>query len=136
MWHSLDFSLTFFGDFADGFILVNSYLADSDRVDVLFDRYLPDSIKNGTRIKRARGTKFIRRIIERRAAKLPDNWNSFISAPENKAKFAHFLSGKLVKTIANGEVITGGEFNNVDYTASNQNNVLDLSAIHKRLPLG
>ena len=39
---------------------------------------LPDSIKKGPRIKRARGTKGIGRIIEGRAVKLTDNWNSFI----------------------------------------------------------
>ena len=57
-----------FGDFADGLIpIVKSYLADSAIVDVLFERYLLDSIKNGTRIKRTRGTKGIRRITEGRA---------------------------------------------------------------------
>ena len=64
--------------------------------------------------------------------KLPDNWNSFISILENIASLAHFLSGEMVKTVANGEVITGGRFDIENYTASNINNdVSDLCAIHE-----
>ena len=122
-----------FGDYADLFIgVVKSYLADSARVDVVFDRYLPNSIKHGTRIKRARGSKGIRRIIDGRNVKNPDNWATYISVPENKATLAKFLSEEMINTVTEGEIITSGGFEQQDHAMSNQNSdVSGLFATHE-----
>lgn len=122
-----------FGDYADLFIgVVKSYLADSARVDVVFDRYLPNSIKHGTRIKRARGSKGIRRIIDGRNVKIPDNWTTYISVPENKASLAKFLSEEMINIVTEGEIITSGGFEQQDHAMSNQNSdVSGLFATHE-----
>ena len=120
-----------FADYADLFIgVVKSYLADSARVDVVFDRYLPNSIKHGTRIKRARGSKGIRIIIDGRNVKIPDNWTTYISVPENRASLAKFLSEEMIN--AEGEIITSGGFEQQDHAMSNQNSdVSGLFATHE-----
>ncbi len=49
------------------------------RVDVIFDIYNVNSVKQGTRDVRARGSRKIRRIIDRPEIRLPDSWSSFMS---------------------------------------------------------
>ena len=65
-------------------------------VDVLFDRYLETSIKDGTRSDRARLMRPIRRVIDSRQVKLPQSWKQFISHATNKAELASFLSNVLM----------------------------------------
>ena len=65
---------TSFGDLAD--TLVKSVMqmgAKFDRIDVVFDRYYTQTIKGGTRQKRSKGTRPIRRLIESRDVPLPIN---------------------------------------------------------------
>ena len=72
--------ITTFGEYADRFVnSVFSMGAKFERIDVTFDRYQQDSIKTGTRMKRTRGSRPIRRVIENQNVPLPDNWKSFLS---------------------------------------------------------
>ena len=83
-----------FGEWSDNFTaFVVSHFSDKcTRVDVVFDRYLPNSIKGVTRAKQKRGkSKGIRRDVESRERRI-GNWDRFIVVEENKASLAHFLS--------------------------------------------
>ena len=64
--------LSTFGDLADVFkntVLQIGHLFD--RIDVAFDRYYKASIKSGTRKRRAKGIRPIRRVIDRCEVPLP-----------------------------------------------------------------
>ena len=59
-----------------------------DRLDVVWDVYLPDSLKAETRSKRGKG-------IRRRVAKsstIPGNWKDFLHISENKTELFSFLA--------------------------------------------
>ncbi len=62
------------------------------RVDVIFDTYNVNSVKQETRDVRARGSRKIRKIIDRPEIRLPDSWSSFMSLGENKSNFQQFVS--------------------------------------------
>jgi len=103
--------LSTFGDLADVFkntVLQIGHLFD--RIDVAFDRYYKVSIKSGTRKRRAKGIRPIRRVIDSREVPLPADWSNFLALGENKADLARFLSEQMVgcdqhdKTI----VVAGG----------------------------
>ena len=82
-----------FGEWSDNFtaFVVFHFLDKCTRVDVVFDRYLPNSIKVVTRAKRKRGkSEGIRRDVESREQRI-GNWDRFIVVKENKASLAHFL---------------------------------------------
>ena len=106
--------ITTFGEYADAF--VNSVFAMGkkfERVDVTFDRYQQDSIKTGTRMKRTRGSRPIRRVIENQNVPLPDKWTNFLSLGENKANLAEFLSQQLMTnavSIAPTTLVVAGGF--------------------------
>ena len=63
-----------FGDYADMFI--QKMTANLTRVDLVFDQYLQNSIKGGTRAKRSTTLRKIRTIISN-DVKMPANWNRF-----------------------------------------------------------
>ena len=64
-------------------------LRDTKRVDVVWDEYRPDSLKEGTREKRGKG---VRRKVSG-DTKLPGNWNDFIRDPINKKElFVHLAA--------------------------------------------
>ena len=82
-----------FGEWCDKFsAYVTSHFSENcTRVDVVFDRYLPNSIKAGTRRKRKGGkSKFIRRNVESQEQRIGD-WGRFIVLEDNKASLAHFF---------------------------------------------
>ena len=83
-----------FGDYASVFYRsVTKHFSDSTkRIDVLFDRYIQDSIKANTRRKRMGDKRPIRRIIDRLDVPLPANWEQFLALGANKADMANFLS--------------------------------------------
>ena len=66
-------------------------LENSDRVDVVWDTYVTNSIKESTRVKRGRG---IRRKVEGRN-KIPGNWKEFLRDSTNKQELFAFLSDKV-----------------------------------------
>jgi len=68
-------------------------LIDSMRVDLLWDIYLPNSLKEFTREKRGKG---VQRKVSGQT-KLPGNWADFLRGPINKKELFSFLTSKVVK---------------------------------------
>ncbi len=64
--------------------------------DVIFDRYRPESIKAGTRTKRKKGKRPVRRQIESESVPLPSDWSNFMALEDNKADLALLLSNYLI----------------------------------------
>ena len=62
----------------------------SPRVDIVWDAYTPDSLKESTREKRGLG---LRRKVSG-TTKLPPNWSQFLRDPTNKTELFGFLSSK------------------------------------------
>lgn len=86
---------------------VRSQLQNVCRIDVVWDRYIADSLKNTTRSKRGKG---IRRRVKP-DTRIPGNWAAFLRVDENKEELFHYLAEQLM-TIGpeHGEVIsTKGE---------------------------
>ena len=86
-----------FGEWSDRFLRhVTSHFSDScTRVDVLFDRYVKNSIKGGTRDKRkAKKSTGIRCNVDSRDQRI-GNWERFIILEDNKASLSHFLSTEI-----------------------------------------
>ena len=78
---------------------------------IVFDRYRKATIKGTTRIKRSKGTRPIRRLVESREVPLPKNWHNFLSLAENKADLAHFLSEQLyLQAPVDKEILVAGGF--------------------------
>ena len=96
-------------------------------MDVVFDRYEKDMIKNASRSIRSKGSRPIRRKIESREVPLPVNWKHFIDLSENKADLENFLSTQLIASVKaklhNREVITSGGF--VDRTTTQSSHGTD-----------
>ena len=67
---------------------VTSQLQHASRVDVVFDEYLPDSLKAATRKKRGKG---IRRRVEP-SSSIPRNWQAFLWIDENNVELFSFLA--------------------------------------------
>lgn len=64
-------------------------LQDTKRLDIVWDTYIPNSLKESTREKRGKG---VRRKVSGNA-KLPTNWMGFLCEPTNKKElFAHLTS--------------------------------------------
>ena len=82
-----------FDDYADTIFiphLVNQ-LQKFERVDVVWDTYVADSLKESTRYKRGTGT---RRKVSGQA-KLPLNWMQFLRDSTNKTELFQFLTEKV-----------------------------------------
>ena len=107
-----------FGEWCDKFsAYVTSHFSDKcTRVDVVFDRYLKNSIKEGTRSKRKGGkSRGIRRNVESREQRIGD-WNRFIVLEDNKASLAHFLSTEMSQSYnahPHRELVVSGGFNDI-----------------------
>jgi hypothetical protein len=88
-----------FGDLGDAFSsnIFSRFGSVYSRVDVIFDRYLEDSIKAGTRTQRTGKIRPVRRVIDSKDVKLPQNWKQFITLPANKSELASFLSTTLIE---------------------------------------
>ena len=87
------------GTFGDLFGVFRSTVlnmgASFNQINVIFDRYYKVSIKSGTQMRRIRGNRSIRRVIENGDVPLPSDWNNFLASAENK-DLARFLSEQLV----------------------------------------
>ena len=104
-----------FGEWSDRFLRhVTSHFSEScTRVDVLFDRYVKNSIKGGTRdkSKEKKGTR-IRRNVDNRDQRI-GNWERFIILEDNKASLAHFLSTEISESYSappGRELVINGGF--------------------------
>lgn len=107
-----------FGEWSNNFTAyVVSHFSDKcTRVDVVFDRYVQNSIKGGTRAKRKGGkSKGIRRDVESREQRI-GSWERFIVIEENKASLAHFLSTEMSQrygTHPRRELVVSGGFKEI-----------------------
>ncbi|KAK3731974.1 hypothetical protein QZH41_003373 [Actinostola sp. cb2023] len=76
-------------------------LRTAKRVDVIWDVYLPDSLKAGTREKRGSGTR--RRVLP--SSNLPKNWKGFLRVNDNKTELFHFLANQLQSVYVEGKEV-------------------------------
>ena len=67
---------------------IENLLQTCDKVDVVFDQYLPNSLKCATREKRGSG---VRQKVEAKV-KIPKKWKDFLLVDENKAELFKFLA--------------------------------------------
>ena len=77
-------------------------------MDLVWDRYIEDSLKSTARVKRGKGVR--RRVVA--GGVIPGNWQNFLHVDKNKTELFSFLSKALLKAF-NHEgkqlVITDGE---------------------------
>ena len=88
---------------------VKKQLERTTRVDVMWDTYVPDSLKESTREKRGKG---IRRKVSGQT-KLPGKWMDFLRDSENKKELFAFITSKVAEfTFQPGKAvyITSGEY--------------------------
>ena len=92
-----------FSDYATQVFLpyITSQLQHAIRVDVVWDEYMPDSLKADTRTKRGRG---IRRRVEP-SSSIPRNWQAFLRIDENKVELFSFLATRLAAQETEKQVI-------------------------------
>jgi len=103
------------------------------RVDIVFDQYWALSVKSGTREKRCKTLRPIRRCIECGSVPLPENLSNFLALPENKADLAAFLSIQLsTATYGDIDVVVAGGFVEEDKALSTAGyDVSTLAATHE-----
>ena len=92
--HSLQTSsAATFGDYGDNVFLpwTKQQLQDCDRIDIVWDTYKTDSIKEATREKRGKG---IRRKVGEKT-KMPGNFADFLRDPTNKEELFGLLTMKV-----------------------------------------
>ena len=101
-----------FGYYADEFVKFIFRQGQAySRIDVTFDRYRDISIKVGTRTKRTKKSRPVRRLIEDRDVPLPNKWPDFLASTENKTELAQFLSNALIAAAPPEKVVVvGGGF--------------------------
>ena len=102
---------------------------DYSCVHILFDRYYATSIKAGTRKRRTKYHKPVRRIVDGRDVPLPSDWNSFLGLSANKVDLAKFLSAQLLLQ-APGEktIIVAGGFS-LEEQVESSNPLIDIEAL-------
>jgi len=85
-----------FGEYAkDVFIpFVLSQYKSATRLDLMWDRYLPGSLKSMTRERRGKG---VRRRVGASVA-VPGQWQNFLHVDENKTELFSFLSTEIIKS--------------------------------------
>ena len=100
-----------FGEYASMFVKhILKQNEAYERIEVTFNRYRDLSIKDGTRAKRTKKSRPIRRLIEDGDVPLPQKWTDLLASTDNKKDLCLFLSNALIaeapseKTI----VVVGG----------------------------
>ena len=81
---------------------------NASRVDLVWDRYIDNTLKSTARAKRGKGTR--RRVVS--GALIPGNWKDFLRVDSNKTDLFQFLSHTLIDSFNLKEkqlVITDGE---------------------------
>ena len=71
------------------------------RLDIIWDRYLPDSLKSSTREKRGRGI----RVQVLPSILMPSNFKKFLLVADNKVRLFAFLAGQLAQLHMEGKLI-------------------------------
>lgn len=104
-------SCAIFGDYAEQvfipYILRN--LQTCKRLDVVWDRYINNSLKSSARQKRGSGN----RVIVKNSTPIPKNWNSFLRVDENKSELYQYLSQCILKLSPEGKELYSTEDKNV-----------------------
>ena len=72
------------------------------RLDIVWDRYVTESLKAVTRSKRGSG---VRRHVEP-ASTIPGNWQAFLRIDENKTELFSFLATKIATIETRKQVVT------------------------------
>ena len=72
---------------------IAAHLEKSNRVDLVWDVYLPASLKASTRQKRGKGTR--KRMAP--STVMPKDWKDFLGVDQNKTELFAFLSHKVVR---------------------------------------
>ena len=102
-----DASIKLFRDYADKKVIpyIERQLAKTKkRVDVILDRYLPDSLKATTRQRR--GAVIRQRMRHDGNGKFPRNWNRYLQNASNKVELFHYLSVAIAQTVfCEGKVV-------------------------------
>ena len=119
-----------FGDFADSFqAAVLRAGSRYQQIHVIFDRYQIDSIKSGTRKRRTKSTRPIRRVIEDGSVPLPHSWPNFLALPDNKSDLARFLSEHIIVNAPPDKVIVAAVGFEDEKEIQSSERVIDLSAL-------
>ena len=74
---------------------VQSQLQKTNRVDIIWDEYIRNSLKAATRKKRGKGTR--RRVQS--DTKIPGNWQAFLRIDDNRKELFAFLAQESVKIL-------------------------------------
>jgi len=79
-----------FEEYAQNIFLphVSKRLGDSERVDVVFDRYVDGSLKSDTRKSRGSGQK----VVVTASTTIPKIFSQFLMVDENKSQLFHYLA--------------------------------------------
>lgn len=72
--------------------VVKAYATKYQRTDIVFDVYIPSSLKAEARAKRGQGTR--RRVTD--LTKTPKKWHNFLRDNTNKTELFNFLADKIV----------------------------------------
>ena len=93
-----------------------------DFLDIILDRYLPQSLKQAARQKRGSSC----RVQVKECISIPSNWGTFLKLEQNKAKLFHFLADRIGSVATEGkQLCTTVEINFV--CTARTNNVHDLA---------
>ena len=112
---------TFEGYATDVFVpYITSQLQHVDRLDIVWDLYMADSLKADTRSKRGKG---VRRRVEPSSA-VPQNWQEFLRVDDNKTELFSFLASNVADIDTNKHLITT---HSTGVLCSNRQDVSDLA---------
>ena len=100
-----------FDEYSDAVFLpwTERALRNSNRVDIVWDVYRPNSLKESTREKRGKG---VRKKVSG-PTKLPSNFQDFLRDSKNKEELFNFLTNKVSRCDSLSEkhvYITSGEY--------------------------
>ena len=87
------YNVSTFNMYADEVFIphLERHLQDTKRLDVVWDEYIQDSLKESTREKRGKG---VRRKVSG-STKIPGNWKNFLGDQMNKKELFAFLTSKI-----------------------------------------
>jgi hypothetical protein len=99
---------------------VMTQLQHVTRLDIVWDEYVPESLKANARSKRGKG---VRRRVEPSSA-IPGNWQAFLRIDENKTELFSFLATRVAHMDTHKHVITT---HHVDVLCTNRQDVSSLA---------
>ena len=80
---------------------ITKSLENVQRVDLVWDEYIPNSLKACTREKRGTGAR--RRVLP--SVTVPQNWQDFLRSDDNKKELFTFLSEQAMTIVIEGKQI-------------------------------